>query len=601
MSVINNLKINIHRHSEGNVMTEESTAMYSNVMDPSVGVASLKDDNRAGQRGRSMVEMLGVLAIVGVLSVGGVYGYGVAMKKHKANELLHQASMLASTISAQIQSKGELPQSIEDFGDSKYGTFGTPTKVNDEQFKMEITGMDSAVCEQMEKMASGMVRQAKCNGTTLTLTYNNNLSSDKVAADYNGKKEECVASGRKYCLGSNSCVALDKECGCSGTNNGCQKCDTETGSFITDDEKEGENCTTANGEEGTCNAGVCEKTSTCPEGGEPSSIDSSICCGYNNYAWNDDVGNYADFNFEACGCPDDESGAEESKIAPGVCCWDGYILSKNDWDEYWGYNNMDMSLCGCPSHLQSPTVSGVCCGSAGDGGHSWDEKKQEYVLNIEACGCPPSSNEYDPIESTTVPGVCCLGSFAWNEDIWSYDLINAKACGCPTDRDGHTGTPSSTEPSVCCFGIYEWGYKPDDWEGYYSYNKINPDVCGCPTDEYGNTGTPSTTVSGVCCDEMNLAWDGGSYGELNLAACGCPYPGTESEKVAGVCCSQGFAWTSGIIYSSTNIEACGCPYDYQNERPGTPSSKDPSICCSGGMSWSAYHQMYYTDSSTLCD
>ena len=59
---------------------------------------------KRSQKGRSMVEMLGVLAIIGVLSVGGVYGYGVAMKKHKANELLHQASMLATTISAQIQS-----------------------------------------------------------------------------------------------------------------------------------------------------------------------------------------------------------------------------------------------------------------------------------------------------------------------------------------------------------------------------------------------------------------------------------------------------------------------------------------------------------------
>ena len=36
---------------------------------------------KTNETGRSMVEMLGVLAIVGVLSVGGVYGYGVAMKK----------------------------------------------------------------------------------------------------------------------------------------------------------------------------------------------------------------------------------------------------------------------------------------------------------------------------------------------------------------------------------------------------------------------------------------------------------------------------------------------------------------------------------------
>ena len=165
------------------------------------------------ETGRSMVEMLGVLAIVGVLSAGGVYGYGVAMKKHKANELLHQASMLATTISAQIQSKGELPQSIEDFGNGKYGTFTEPTKVNDEQFEMKITGMDEAVCEQVAKMSGGMVRQAVCNGTTLTLTYNNNLSSEAVPAEFDGDQTACESdSSRKYCEARGECIKSTEKC-----------------------------------------------------------------------------------------------------------------------------------------------------------------------------------------------------------------------------------------------------------------------------------------------------------------------------------------------------------------------------------------------------
>ena len=200
------------------------------------------------QNGRSMVEMLGVLAIIGVLSVGGVYGYGVAMKKHKANELLHQASMLATTISAQIQSKGELPQSIEDFGNGKYGTFSTPTKANDEQFEMKITDMDEAVCAQVAKMSGGMVRQAECNGTTLTLTYNNNLSSDKVAADYNGNQDECEESGNKYCEGSGSCVAQDKDC-CAGYDSQCCVDDGDISST--------ESCVLPDGSDGKCNNGKC--------------------------------------------------------------------------------------------------------------------------------------------------------------------------------------------------------------------------------------------------------------------------------------------------------------------------------------------------------
>jgi len=40
------------------------------------------------QSGRSMVEILGVLAIIGVLSVGGIAGYSKAMTKINANKLL---------------------------------------------------------------------------------------------------------------------------------------------------------------------------------------------------------------------------------------------------------------------------------------------------------------------------------------------------------------------------------------------------------------------------------------------------------------------------------------------------------------------------------
>ena len=40
------------------------------------------------ENGRSMVEMLGVLAIIGVLSVGGIAGYTRAMNNWKANEII---------------------------------------------------------------------------------------------------------------------------------------------------------------------------------------------------------------------------------------------------------------------------------------------------------------------------------------------------------------------------------------------------------------------------------------------------------------------------------------------------------------------------------
>ncbi|MBP5534076.1 MAG: hypothetical protein J6Y03_01040 [Alphaproteobacteria bacterium] len=47
------------------------------------------------QKGRSMIEMLGVLAIIGVLSIGGLAGYTMAMNRHRANQILDYASRCA--------------------------------------------------------------------------------------------------------------------------------------------------------------------------------------------------------------------------------------------------------------------------------------------------------------------------------------------------------------------------------------------------------------------------------------------------------------------------------------------------------------------------
>jgi hypothetical protein len=139
--------------------------------------------------------------------------------------------------------------------------------------------MDEAVCEQVEKMAGGMVRKAECIGTTLTLTYNNNLSSDKVAADYNGDATggKCEGADYKWCS-ELSTPACKKDC-CSGiTLNACQdSCDSDTGEVIQKDD--GTECTTADNKEGTCNAGVCEETVACLTSGSCTN-NEGLCEGY---------------------------------------------------------------------------------------------------------------------------------------------------------------------------------------------------------------------------------------------------------------------------------------------------------------------------------
>ncbi len=50
------------------------------------------------QCGRSMIEMLGVLAIIGVLSVGGIAGYSKAMMQFKINKTAEQISQIVTNL-----------------------------------------------------------------------------------------------------------------------------------------------------------------------------------------------------------------------------------------------------------------------------------------------------------------------------------------------------------------------------------------------------------------------------------------------------------------------------------------------------------------------
>ena len=60
---------------------------------------------KKSQSGRSMVEMLGVLAIIGVLSVGGIAGYSLGMRRHRANGIADVASKYAVVAYNQCQQK----------------------------------------------------------------------------------------------------------------------------------------------------------------------------------------------------------------------------------------------------------------------------------------------------------------------------------------------------------------------------------------------------------------------------------------------------------------------------------------------------------------
>ena len=101
------------------------------------------------QNGRSMVEMLGVLAIIGVLSVGAIAGYSKAMMKYKLNKHAEQlntilnaayrykaifgtSNVLPQTLVPYLIKLKEIPEDMIKSGDENYvyDVFGSKIAIN---------------------------------------------------------------------------------------------------------------------------------------------------------------------------------------------------------------------------------------------------------------------------------------------------------------------------------------------------------------------------------------------------------------------------------------------------------------------------------------
>ncbi len=79
-----------------------------------------------------MIEMLGVLAIVGVLSVGGIAGYSKAMTKFKTNKVIDEVMTIANNIKT-LYANQKNYASLDDLNDIDFKTFGiVPAEMYDE-------------------------------------------------------------------------------------------------------------------------------------------------------------------------------------------------------------------------------------------------------------------------------------------------------------------------------------------------------------------------------------------------------------------------------------------------------------------------------------
>ncbi|MBQ8672313.1 MAG: hypothetical protein IJ525_07320 [Alphaproteobacteria bacterium] len=83
------------------------------------------------ETGRSMIEMLGVLAIIGVLSVGGIAGYSKAMLKYRINRTIEQITQISQNVRTFFATQGNYDGAECICVDSAGGRCGTDTLDDD--------------------------------------------------------------------------------------------------------------------------------------------------------------------------------------------------------------------------------------------------------------------------------------------------------------------------------------------------------------------------------------------------------------------------------------------------------------------------------------
>ena len=137
------------------------------------------------ETGRSIVEMLGVLAIMGVLTIGGNIGYNYAMNRHRANVLLEGASRRAIIVATRFLGGRKLDRinmaEVASSNETSGGTFDH-VALWEGKFGLGINGVSEAVCQDLIQMRddSGMLQ-------AITTQTNNerNITLDDCEAQNN--------------------------------------------------------------------------------------------------------------------------------------------------------------------------------------------------------------------------------------------------------------------------------------------------------------------------------------------------------------------------------------------------------------------------------
>ena len=197
------------------------------------GDKSPRNDN--SESGRSLIEMLGVLAVMGVLTIGAITGFNYAMNKQHANATVNYVNQLAIEGSRQMLA-GSNHLSLLDYPDktpSGYGVELGLLKDTNAYFEVYVKEVPEAVCSQIQAMAEGwrgldtlwINEDGKdCNKELNTMSF---IFTDSLSRGTSGTR--CTSD--EGCTGCQTCqrgFCTDTDSACTGDTPNCVSGSCET-------------------------------------------------------------------------------------------------------------------------------------------------------------------------------------------------------------------------------------------------------------------------------------------------------------------------------------------------------------------------------------
>ena len=455
-----------------------------------------------------MIEMLAVLAIIGVLSVSAVAGLMWAFAKYKANNTIHDVHLweLAALDSQQLyeMTSGELV--LNELGEVSTHGYPMAIMVQDENvFYISVDDVPQRVCSlTLDMVEEPMI--VTVNGTSYTGSDICNADTNQMLFYFNKYMGDvdntCIPacpSGETCCGGV--CKQIETPCG----SDGCLDCGSKycTNSNTCCDNPNATKCGSNDCCEGNCCNGTC-----CPSG--------QVCGSDGN-----------------CACPAGTTWVEETQSCQ---CPEGYVLVDGECQSFYCTGEgdacfIDGELCGthCTNTDNATAITcgiGICrsdiCENDPEFGYGSFSESPYGMAGDWRWGCkmPPRyglnncywrGDTFFCFEDDNLIGTSsrtCMQGEA--KDLLHRrgvcDLDICSQVGATYYKFTYHGGCSWDDTGVRCYPVYDGGsisywYCSNDG-GTCSNNCTNPpscngacDVVKCPE------GTTYDQEQGMCCDE----------------------------------------------------------------------------------------------------